>query len=363
MLKRMRLITGLLIVILIAGSVIYFRLASSNSDSASVAMVNGSPITVKEFKSELQRQRAIVIDYFRQSYGAEYGSDFWKTEFKGENPESAAKKRALNEAVRLKVELELAKQYGLVQGISYDDLMREMEKENQRRKAAIKEHQPIYGPVQLDESTFLNDYITKLRNELKEKLSENELKVSDADLKRYYEQVKDTLFVKGEKVKFQKITVSYREAGSSENIDQQMQIARKQANSVRQLVIQGKKMSEAAQELQAENEGLAVHYSEEELNPDTASRYFKSQPTLYSVLTNDLKKGEISNLFEEEMWGEYVVIKIMEREAMEYKSFDENKRNVWNSYMGEAYSTYLNKLVANAQIDIITKTYEGITMQ
>lgn len=349
-------------VILLTGVSIYYVVTGSYSDRTPVAEVNGSPIAVKDFKSELDRQRASIIDSFRRMYGAKYGGHFWETEYNGETPETAAKKRALNEIVRFKVELELAKQHGLVQGTSYDDLQREMDKENGQREGSLKAHQPIYGPVRLDESAFRNVYISKLRNNPKEMLSESELKASDEDLKRHYEQVKETLFVSEDRVQFQKISISYRDAQHS-NDDQQNQAAKKRMNSIRQLAVQGKMMSEAVKALQIENDGNKVRYTEEELNTSTAGSYYKSQPMLFYVIAGGLKADEISSVFDEAILGEYVFIKITEREAVGYKNFDGNESVVRKSYLDSAYTDYVDKLAAEARVEIIPKIYDRIKMQ
>jgi hypothetical protein len=348
-------------IILIAGVVLLYGSTGSISDRAPVAEVNGSVITAQELGNELKQQRASVIDYFYRSFGAEYGKNFWKTDFNGENPEDTAKKRALQEIIRLKIELELAEQHGLVQGTSYDDLLREMDKENQRRLAAVQAREPIYGPVQLDESTFMNYYISKLRIELKEKLSKDELSVTEEDLKQHYEFVKDTLFAMEDKIRFQKISVSYLDDGrSGSTSNQKKQTAKKGIDSIKLLLDKGKEMDEAVRERQGGNEALAVRYTEEDFNNETAGTYFKSQPVLYSVLKDNLSVNSVSPVLDEAMQGEYVLVKVTGRETSGYKSFDETERNVRNHYLDTAYGAYLEKLIREAKVDIHESSYKRI---
>ncbi|GLX70985.1 peptidylprolyl isomerase [Paenibacillus glycanilyticus] len=343
---------------IIGGTIYYASSGKAAADRIPVAEVNGAEITAKEFMSELQRQRASVIDSFRLTYGAEYGSEFWKTDYNGETPESAAKQKALDELVRMKVELALAQKYGLVKGTTDVELRQEMDKENKRREAAVKANQPIFGPVQLDENSFRNVYMSKIRNELKEKLSEKELKASDEDMKNVYEQLKETLFTDVGRIRFQKLAVSYKEAGSGS--DEQKQAARKHIESALQLVKQGEGMSEAAMETES---GHLVRYSEEEWNANTAGSYFKSQPALFSALSGDMKPGEVSGVIDEEQQGEYALIKIMQREADGYTSLDDNEGTVRNSYLDSAYTAYLNKLIDEAKVQIIPENYDKMTVQ
>ncbi|MFK7693089.1 hypothetical protein [Paenibacillus sp. HJGM_3] len=362
---KLKIIVAVVVMLIpVAGILFYYALTGSNSNRAPVAEVNGSPISVTEFKRELARQRAAVIDYYYRTYGAEYGGDFWRRDYNGEIPEDTAKERALKEIVRIKLELELAKQHGLIQGTSYDDLIREMDKENKRRLAAAKAHEPIYGPVQLDERAFMDYYISKLRNELKEKLSEDELSVSDEELKRQYELVKDTLLKNEDRIKFEALSVSYKNnERSSGTIDQQKQTAKKLMDAIKPLLDQGKEMEEAAKELKAGSEAPAIRHTEEEFNDHTARTFFKSQPVLYSILAGNLGTGQVSSVFDEAAQGEYVLIKVLERETNGYKSFDENTRNVWNRYMDTAYTAFLNKLVDDARVHVYTTKYDKITLQ
>jgi hypothetical protein len=356
-----RMVIVFLVVVSSVGLFIFYSAEGSVSGQASVAEVNGSVITAQEFRKELKQQRASVIDYFHRSKGAEYGEGFWKADFNGENPEAMAKERALHEIVKLKIELELAKQHGLIEGITYGDLLHEMDRENKRRLAAVKAREPIYGPVQLDESTFINTYISKLRTQLKEKLSENELSVTDEDLKQHYELIKDTMFTTEDKIKFQKISVSYRVNERSESTSTPTKdMAQGLMESIKLLLDQGMELDDAVREGQAKNEALVIRYSEEEINDDTASTYFKSQAVLYSVLTDNLSVNQVSPVLDETMQGEYVLVKVTEKEASGYKSFDENKRNVWENYMNTRYDAYLNQLFQEARVDIHESNYNGI---
>jgi hypothetical protein len=55
------------------------------------------------------------------------------------------------------------------------DLIRSWRMRMNGDRQAIEAKLHVYGPVRLDEGTFINVYLSKLRNELQEKLSEAEL--------------------------------------------------------------------------------------------------------------------------------------------------------------------------------------------
>jgi hypothetical protein len=344
----------------IVGAIVFYASVGADSGQTSIAMVNGSAITTQEFKSELEKQRTSVIDYFYQSKGVAYGKNFWETGYSGENPEVTAKKRALDEIIRLKIELELAAQHGVIQGTSYDDLLHEMDKENKRRLAAVKAREPIYGPVQLDESTFMNYYISKLRTQLKEKLSEDELNVTEEELKLHYELLKDTLFTLEDRIRFQKISVSYKDDAQSSMNNPKKQSIKKRVDAIKLLLDHGEEMDQAISELQGENEAFVLRFTEENLNKDTAGTYFKSQAVLYSVLADNLGVNQVSSVLDETMQGEYVLVKVVSREKSGYKTYDESKLNVWSNYVDTVYGDYLDKLIRVAKVEIDESTYQKV---
>lgn len=348
------------LVLSIVGAIVLYASVEADSSQTSIATVNGSVITMQEFKRELEKQRTSVIDYFYRSKGVAYGRNFWETDYSGENPEETAKKRALDEIIRRKIELELVEQHGLIQGTSYEDSLHEMDKENKRRLAAVKAREPIYGPVQLDESTFMNEYISKLRTQLKEKLSEDELNVSEEELKQHYELLKDTLFTMEDRIRFQKISVSYKEDLQSNTNASKKQSLKKRMDAIKLLLDQGEEMEQAISELQGENEEFVLRFTEENFNKDTAGTYFKSQAVLYSILAGNLGVNQVSPVLDETMQGEYVLVKVLDREKSGYRNYDESKRNVWKNYVDTAYVDYLDKFIRVAKVDIDESIYKKI---
>ncbi|MBD2868765.1 peptidylprolyl isomerase [Paenibacillus arenilitoris] len=352
------------ILVAVGGAIAYSASARSGSGGAPVAEVNGSPVAAQEFAKELERQRAAVIDYFQRERGAAYEAGFWTADYGGENPEEKAKDMALRQLVRVKVELELTRRHGLVQGTTYADLLAAMDNENKRRREAVEANRPVYGPVRLDESSFLPYYLSNLRNGLKEALAEGELRATDEELERHYELVKDRLFAGEERIGFRKLSVPYRMHDDRDDADERSrQSAKALLDSARRLLESGRSPEEAARELDAGGEAGGIRYSEEELNEGTAGTYFKSQPALYAALSGGLKAGQVSEPFDEAVQGEYVLIQITEREETGHAGFEEKERAVRDSYMDAAYNAYLERLVRDAEVIVHTDELDKIAIR
>jgi hypothetical protein len=325
-------------------------------DTAIVAEVGGEPITAAELKRMLGQQRASVIDYFKRTYGEDLGENFWHTDYQGEVPADTARSWALKEAVKIKLQLKLAESHGMINGTSYDDLLAEMEQENARRDAALQAGLPVYGPVRFDEGSFMDFYISRILIELKVRLSEDELGVTDRQLMQHYESLKDELFRLEDSVRFYKISVSYLDDGVQVDSGMKQTVQGMMVN-IKQQLEQGKTVHEMVEEMQEVDTAPPIQIAEEHFNEDTARMYFKSLPELYDVLTNIKENDQISRVIDDRSTGQLVLAMIIGREANGYRSFEEQKDIVRRHYTNVLYEAYLNKLIEEADVNIDDNYY------
>lgn len=334
------------------------------SDSTTVAKVNGDPITVAEFKRALGLQRAAVIDYFKQTYGAELHEDFWHTEMGGETPADKARALALEEAVKIKMILRLAESQEIVQGSSYDEVLAAMKKENERRSVAVQAGQPIYGPVRFDESTFVEFYLSTILIELKEKLTDHELAVSDAQLRQHYESIKDELFMLADTLRFYHVSASYMVDGRFDSGMKQK--AKSLMDAVKQQLEQGESLDAAIQRPPHDDDyddEIEIVYSEEHVTHETARTYFKSQTKLYAALTELTDRQRISPVIDDRAAGRYVLAVMLERTSNGYSSFEEQYGNVRKHYLDTIFDAYLKQRVEEAEVKIVQDVYSQIVVE
>lgn len=320
-----------------------------------VAEVDGEPITAREFERSIGAERAAVVDYFVRTYGAKVDGTFWSRSIGGEIPAEMVKSRALEEAVRIKVQLIVAKENGLIPEASYDYLLSEMAATNGQRLQVARAGRPVYGPLQLNENAFIEYFMSRLRIRLEEKLAERELAVSDERLPAYYESVKDRLFMPEDSVAFRKISVSY--AGTTR------QHALEALAAVKSKLEQGVDWGEAVRVMKESDPSLEIAYSEEKLTSETGRDYAKRQPALYAVLQSEPPVGRIGEPFEEPMSTSYVLIEITERTRGEAKSFEEVRDAVRSRFLDEAYTAYLDKRVEEASVKINESAYRSFPVE
>lgn len=347
---------GLSLIALAAGLFIY-RAMAGGAEETVIATVNGEPVIAAEFNRQLGLLRASVIDEFKRAYGAEFGKDFWSTEYKGETPADALKRQALDQAVAMKLQLQLAQAYGIVQGASYHDLLAELERENSRRSRAAAAGQPIYGPVQFDESAFVDFYLSKVLIQLKERLAEELLVLTGDELRSHYERIKEEIFRLEDNVIFSNISISYREQDGHFEDSGRKEQAEAVAGALKRLLEQGLAVEEAVERLREASGELHIHIAEERFNSDTARNYYRSFPQLYAVLAEPMEAGEVSPVMDDPVSGKYMLAVIAGRVAGGYKSFEEQMGNVRKHYVDIWFEDYLDKQLEAAQIHIADGYY------
>ena len=141
-------------------------------DDNIVLLVNGEPITRREFQFRMERRRGPVIHHFRETYGADdTHPTFWITEFGGTTPMDFSRERTLEAVIHIKVEQILARDRGLIDDITYEYFLEALDKENSRRSNAFEQGQVVHGLLQLSEESFFNsrhnDMVSQLIGQLR----------------------------------------------------------------------------------------------------------------------------------------------------------------------------------------------------
>ncbi len=338
---------------------LFYRASASEPPDvggAAIAEVNGDIVAAAELARFASAARASVIDKFMREYGAEIDGGFWSREFRGESPRERLLAAAFEEAVRMKVELQLARERGIVADVSYDALLREMAKENERRAAALARGEPIYGPARFEESAFVEFYRSKTAARLRAALAETELLPSEERLRAYYEEAGAALFPAEDRIRYERFSVDYgREALRSEARKRE---ARRAASALETRLASGERAEEAAKAVDG-----ARFEGEHSLDESSASRMFKSEHALYSALRSGADAEATTAVVDDPAEGRYTVVRIVGREAAKAPRFEEVREQVEMSFLEKAYEDYVDASVRSARVvklvDFDTLRIEG----
>jgi len=181
-----KIIYVLIAAVAVIAALLLFSLNSSHD--AVIMTVNNEHVTKEEFQKEMEELKSIVFAYFADKYDVSGMKHFWTDNFDGEVPLDFLKSKAMDKIKETRVKQILAKQNGIESYLDYASFKKKLEYENKRRKEAKRKNEPIYGPVQYQEREYYWYVMGNMVEELKKKLANSTLAVSEADLKKYYEE-------------------------------------------------------------------------------------------------------------------------------------------------------------------------------
>lgn len=339
---KYQVMIGIIILFVLTVCVLMYRTAFGKTDAGmgqdTVFLVNGTEIPKEEFQMFLQDEKASTASYFYQQYGAEYGADFWETEFGNEIPIETAKSNALSKLVRVKLEQQLAMEYGLLQSSCFEDIKKELDKEKS-----------IYGVVTEDLFQKYMIYYSKIALETKEKFKYGADPVSEDELMRYYESNKEDKYKPVDDLTVRLIFVKDIAEGKTEEV-------------LNSLNLNMKMNADPAgwKDDYADLCSISIvdkEYGSAEGKDDNSSE-------LEEMIREEayyLKENEIS---EPILYGnQYIIAECLERKESEVVEFNEVKSAIEDLLKEELYEQSLSERIEKAEIKVNEKSYMKIQIQ
>lgn len=357
------LLGGLLIVL--ACVAWFVGRTEARPEHAVIATVDGEPVTEEEFRWALARERSGVIEQNNRMNGAVVDETFWLREADGMTLLETIKRRALDSVVRMKVQLQLAEQYGLMADGSFGGLLLEMKRENASRAKAIAAGLPVYGPTRFDQADFIDFYLARLTIELKDKLAETELGLTEERLKQHYGEIKDELFRLEGVTRFYAISAAYRIDGVID--DERKRTAASAIGEIRERLAAGEALTTLVDELgigaSEAGENSMLQAAENTFDALSARYYYRALPQLYELLANAPEPGFAGPILDDEANGQYMLPVVIDSKAGGYASYEERRDIVRQHYLESRYEEYVSRMSEEAHVVLMNEEYDRITMK
>ncbi|OME87775.1 hypothetical protein BK120_00095 [Paenibacillus sp. FSL A5-0031] len=343
MTKKGILLSSVIIVLtLIFLTALFFDHPLDNNDQT-VATINGEPIQASEFMLILKNNYvAKTYNYFSNKYGIYDFKDFWFNVYGDEKPIEYAKKMALKEMVKIKSEQMLTRQYGVINDISYAALLKELEKENKRRKTAVENNQVIYGPKQYSEYQYFSHVFTNNVLELKKILGQKKFNMKESDLLDEYENLKEKYFMGAYQIKVEKFTMNKNE--HAHTFMKKLELGLQNGDSLEKL----------------KNINKVIKIETQTFNEITAKTDYDLNPQLLSE-AQKLSVGEISNIIDEN--NTLTIIKCMENKERGFQDFNEVKAQVKKIFLEQKYEELVQNVIEEADVKIVEKIYNNLNVE
>ena len=156
-----------------------------------IAFVNEEAVTRDEAMFFFEYHRSAVYQHFHRVHGVTDFDGFWdqKTRFGEDSPLGMLKELAIQDIIDVRIQLDLARDEGLISDTSFSAVMQLRKEENDRRAKAIQSGRVLYGPREYSEAVFFDYLISNLVIRLKERLIEKDYerivsrKISQAEVR------------------------------------------------------------------------------------------------------------------------------------------------------------------------------------
>ena len=303
--------------------------SSKINDNDIVATVNGNNITVKQFKSTLA--------LYKESLESMYGSTIWETEVEdGVKYKDKFKDIMLDQMIDIEAVCEQARKDKLVPTAeevdkSFDELKKNIDADKDyKKKLEDMGIDDTYLKSQQEQDLIIQKY--------KENFDKN-LKISDEEMKTYYDEHKDDYYK--DEVKASHILISTVDDNGKELSEAKKKEAKKKAEEVLKKAKSGEEFSELAKEY-SDDKGSAA-------NGGDLGYFTKGQMVQpFEEAAFSLKSGEISGLVESE-YG-YHIIKVYDK-IDEQLPFDEVKDEIKTTLTENKYIESIEEISKKAKVE------------
>ncbi|MEI9895091.1 MAG: peptidyl-prolyl cis-trans isomerase [Chthoniobacter sp.] len=314
-----------------------------------VATVDGEPIALGEFLLRLNAERAGVYAHFQSLIRVENTDRFWDTKYGGVTPWAFLKAKTLEDLKAIKVQQSAARRAGIVADTGYASFRQRFEAENRRRAAAARTGEVIYGPRRLSEGAFYHQELARTIERLKSYLAENTLHPSEEQVRQYYERNKDRRYRLPDSVSVEVLTWTIGNKSGGEPAESSLRGVQSGARH-------GKSLAECVAAWLPGASDLRVAMCT--INKDTASQYSKTAPALLAAAAV-LQAGQVSEIIRSDAGG--MIIQCHAREEGGFLSYDHFQPAIRRDCVDEKYQSFVDQLVAEAEMFINKKVYDGIS--
>ncbi|NLP15173.1 MAG: peptidylprolyl isomerase [Clostridium sp.] len=345
------ILTGILVILAI---LLAYQTELIYNDFSKIAMVNGEPVYVREYKMNLKSNSNEVMAYFGEKNGLRSETDFLNSSFEGKIPDEVAKQNALENIIRIKVQQKLAKENGIIKSTDYRDFLKELERENEQRNDALKNNKVIYGPDNYGELEYYCYTFDNMVKELKKKLKESEFLISENEIKKMYIRLKESRFKVPDSIEIQAVIIPFADEKGVIS-DEMEKNARWLIEEAKMRIEKGESFEEVADAYKKYGMVLDHYFTkEEQLSKDIPYPEFLQE-------AKGLIPGQVSEIIERAT--DYSLLICKSKEEWGYVSYEEASKILRDEQIEKEYEKYVDELVEEADVQINEKLYNRIDIK
>lgn len=301
-----------------------------------------------EYINAMNSKKYEITQYFITKYGAKITSDFWETEFDGEYPYKMLADSTMDELLVRHSIYQLAKEKGYVDSAEYKDFINRLNNENKAREENVKNGIPVYGLSKFTEELYLEYETDQLQKAYCNDLNNEAMEISLEDATRYYDENKDSLFVKNDDFELVYVKVYYTSLGLSEA----------EVKEIKDRMIEVSKNINDNNSLSAlveNDEILKGYFAHESILSAELSAKAKIMGDVLDIAM-DLNKGDVTQVIDEN--GCLYLVQCINRVNYDYIPYEEVRDNINKVLREERYDNIIASRVNSLEVNSdINKVY------
>ena len=303
-------------------------LVGCSSDKKAVAIVNGQDITLGNYEKLLALNKSSMEAY--------YGSEIWSTEIEeGKTYEETLRDMVLETMIGSEVVYQQAEKDKVAP--TEEQIQEQIDSFNESIKDDT-DYQAELKKMGIDEDFLKFQFARDLANSNLQEKFEEDTKISEDDMKKYYEDNKDDFYT--DTVTASHILIKTQDDEGNELSDTKKKEAKKKAEEVLAKVKAGEDFAELAKEYSEDSSASS--------GGDLGTFGRGQMVTEFEDAAFAMNAGEISDIVETE-YG-YHIIKVKDR-VDKQESYEDVKDQIKSTLVSEKYSEYIEKLREDSKIE------------
>lgn len=303
--------------------------------------IDGMKISEDEYLEAMRQEEYDTTRYFYAEYGAVADPDFWEKDFDGEVPYKVLADRTVERLKQEKAIYRLAAEKGYVDSAGYDALLERFENENKARAEKIQNGEPVYGLSEFTLELYMEYEKDSIQKKYCEDLDNEGMTLTDEEREEYYDEYKDTLFVKDDDITLEFIRIRYELEELDEGVYQELKARMTDIYNRIDAEHTIKSLAEA-------DAGLKPYLTEETI---LSGEYVSKGKMIEDVIgyAAELKPGESTPVIDEN--GALYLIQCIERTEYDYQPMEEVMNNIDKELREQHYNALISGRASELAVD------------
>lgn len=303
--------------------------------------INGQTVEKEEYLYVMNQQVYDVTKELATANGKQVDQEFWTEEVDGVLPYEELADQTVEQLKYNRAVYENAKEQGYVDEVDYAHLLERMEKENESRAKKIAAGEAVYGLSEFSVQSFMEYEMDTFQKSYCEDLDNEGMEITAEEQEAYYEEYKETLFVKNDDLTLDYIKVEYAAEGMDDAAVKEIKDALTQ---VYKEVDGQHSLSELAQA----SDLLKTYLSHEEI---LSSEVAAQSKVIGDILTYayELEKGDTTQVIDEN--GTLYLIQCTDKVDYDYLPLEDVKDNINKELRERHYDELMEQRAKESTVD------------